>query len=187
MPYIGGSLLSESDFNFMRCMNKIFKHESSREFQTVRKVLAIFCASLQPPSASLIAAALEEEMNKACVVDIFLNTLSMLFNLKCENTPVSSSGITNLSGNEWGYAVITLTEEFLGLAKWLTSTTPERMGKEYWIDVSIGHNFLCALYLKYCGNKSVGEDRCSYLLTSILNLFIYSFHLSVFPSFFFFQ
>ena len=81
----------------MRCMNKIFKHESSKEFQSVRKVLAIFCASLQPPSASLIAAALEDEMNKTSVVDIFLHTLPMLFNLKCDNNSNinSNSNIAN--------------------------------------------------------------------------------------------
>ena len=169
---MGGSLLSESDFNFMRCMNKIFKHESSKEFQSVRKVLAIFCASLQPPSASLIAAALEDEMNRTSVVDIFLNTLPMLFNLKCDNNSNINSN-SNIANGEWVYAVISLTEQFLGLPKWLTSTAPERMGKEYWIDISVGHNFLCALYLKYCGNKSVG----TYIQKiSMIYIFIFDFY-----------
>ena len=137
----------------MRAMMKIFKHEGSREFKSVKTVLAIFCAALQPPSASLIAAALEDEMGKTAVVDLFLTTLSILFYLKVD---ADSSQIALSPTTEWGYAVISLTPEFSGLAKWLTSTAPERMGKEFWIDASIGHNFLCALYLKYCGNKSVG-------------------------------
>lgn len=41
----------------------------------------------------------------------------------------------------------------------MTITAPERIGKEFWIDVSIGHNYLCALYLKYCGNKSVAVEH----------------------------
>jgi hypothetical protein len=137
----------------MRAMMKIFKHEGSREFKSVKTVLAIFCAALQPPSASLIAAALEDEMGKTAVVELFLTTLSLLFYLKIDT---DASQMTLAPSTEWGYAVISLTPEFSGLAKWLTSTAPERMGKEFWIDASIGHNFLCALYLKYCGNKSVG-------------------------------
>ena len=147
---MGGSLSSSDDFTYMKAMMKIFKHESSIEFQSVKKVLAIFCAALQPPSASLIAAALEEEMSKSSVVEIFISTLSMLFDLKCEHDTSALVG-------EWGYAVITLSSEYSGLSKWLTSTAPDRMGKEFWIDAAIGHNFLCALYLKYCGNKSVGK------------------------------
>lgn len=141
----------------MRAMMKLFKHDSSEEFRLVKRVLAIFCATLQPPSANLIAAALEEEMGKAAVVDTFLNTLSILFCLKgdTETTPVTVG--VNI---DWGYAVISLRKEFSDLSKWLTSTAPDRMGREFWIDVSIGHNFLCALYLKYCGNKSVGRFVC---------------------------
>ena len=145
----------------MRAMIKIFRHESSKDFQHVKKVLAIFCASLQPPSASLIAAALEEEMSRTAVVDIFLTTLSDLFSLRSDVDSSSAAGGSRmgatLPGNiDWGFAVIYLSETFTGLSKWLVSTQSDRMGKEFWIDVAVGHNFLCALYLKYCGNKSVG-------------------------------
>lgn len=30
-----------------------------------------------------------------------------------------------------------------------------RVGALFWIDPSLGHNILCSLYLRYCGNKSV--------------------------------
>ena len=153
---------NRSDSTFMRAMIKIFKHESSKDFQNVKKVLSIFCASLQPPSASLIAAALEEEMSKSAVVEMFLTILSDLFTLR-NDTDVTGAAVgirmgANLPGNiDWGFAVIYLSDKFAGLSKWLVSTMPERMGKEFWIDVAVGHNFLCALYLKYCGNKSVGK------------------------------
>jgi hypothetical protein len=145
--------LSQTDFTYMRAMMKLFKHDSSEEFRRVKKVLAIFCAALQPPSANLIAAALEDEMGKAAVVETFLSTLSMLFCLKSD---AESTPITIGANIDWGYAAITLTSDFSGLSKWLISTAPDRMGREFWIDVSVGHNFLCALYLKFCGNKSVG-------------------------------
>ena len=47
-------------------------------------------------------------MSKSAVVDIFLTTLSMLFSLKCDSDS-SSSG-----SGEWGYAVISLTEDYAG-------------------------------------------------------------------------
>ena len=162
---MSGCVLTDTDFTYMRAMMKIFKHEGSREFKSVKTVLAIFCAALQPPSASLIAAALEDEMGKTAVVELFLTTLSVLFYLKIDT---DASQMTLAPSTEWGYAVISLTPEFSGLAKWLTSTAPERMGKEFWIDASIGHNFLCALYLKYCGNKSVGQ--CLFRMIEVFGL-----------------
>ena len=35
----------------------------------------------------------------------------------------------------------------------------QRVGQEFWVDPAVGHNLLCALYLKYCGNKSVAMEH----------------------------
>jgi hypothetical protein len=53
---------------YMKVMTKLFKHEGSSEFLVVKRILAIFCAALQPPSANLIAAALEDEMRESKAV-----------------------------------------------------------------------------------------------------------------------
>ena len=36
---------------------------------------------------------------------------------------------------------------------------PRAAGTEWWVDVSEGHNLLAALYLRYCGNKSVAVEH----------------------------
>lgn len=106
--------LAFAGISYMRIMMRLFKHEGSSEFLGVKRILAIFCAALQPPSANLIAAALEDEMSKAAVVGTFLHTLPLFFEMK------KDSDVTD--DTEWGKAVIGLTEEFSALSKWLTST-----------------------------------------------------------------
>jgi hypothetical protein len=34
-----------------------------------------------------------------------------------------------------------------------------RAGQAFWTDASVGHNILCSLYLRYCGNKSVAVEH----------------------------
>lgn len=33
------------------------------------------------------------------------------------------------------------------------------MGALFWVDPALGHNILCSLYLRYCGNKSVAVEH----------------------------
>lgn len=40
---------------------------------------------------------------------------------------------------------------------WLTH--PERVNELYYIDAANGHNYLCTLYLRHCGNKSIAVDH----------------------------
>jgi len=42
---------------------------------------------------------------------------------------------------------------------WLVSPAPHRVGQMFWIDPATGHNRLCALFLKCCGNKSVAVEH----------------------------
>lgn len=109
-----GTESAKTGYFYMKTMAKLFKHEGSSEFLKVKRILAIFCAALQPPSANLIAAALEEEISKAAVVGTFLHTLPLFFDLKTDGDMIDDA--------EWGKAVIVLTEEFTALSKWLTST-----------------------------------------------------------------
>jgi hypothetical protein len=44
------------------------------------------------------------------------------------------------------------------ILQWLTCSSVIRTTSEFWIDISIGHNYLCSLYLKYCANKSVAIE-----------------------------
>lgn len=34
-----------------------------------------------------------------------------------------------------------------------------RVGSLFWVDAALGHNVLCSLYLRYCGNKSVAVEH----------------------------
>ena len=43
-----------------------------------------------------------------------------------------------------------------GLIKWLTSVTEY---EEFHVDEAVGHNHLCTLYLKCCGNKSIAIEH----------------------------
>jgi Leucine-rich repeat (LRR) protein len=64
--------------------------------------------------------------------------------------------------------IITITDSNTKrLLNWLTSTGAARVGKEFWVDLSVGHNCITSLYLKYCGNKSIAieHDWHSYLVT----------------------
>lgn len=68
--------------------------------------------------------------------------------------------------SRYPYDVIILARpRYRNLLVWLFSTSLDcdtgRMacGREYWIDVALGHNVLCALFLKNCGNKSIAVEH----------------------------
>ena len=39
------------------------------------------------------------------------------------------------------------------------SLTQVDVGKEFTLNVGVGHNYLCCMYLKFCGNKSVALEH----------------------------
>jgi hypothetical protein len=57
------------------------------------------------------------------------------------------------------HTVVAVRPFYRHLLRWLTSVEMNRIGGEFWIDISLGHNLICALYLKYCGNKSVAIEH----------------------------
>jgi hypothetical protein len=41
----------------------------------------------------------------------------------------------------------------------MCSNDYHRIGRDFWVDMAFGHNRLCALYLRHCGNKSVAVEH----------------------------
>src|SRR5690606_5180790 len=114
-----------------------FEHDCSDKYMRVKPLLAVYCACLQPPSVGLLSAALDQSNEE--VMNLLLSDLhSVLYVVE---------GDLRMT--------ILLREPFTGLNKWLCTNDNHRIGREFWIDGSVGHNKLCALYLRHCGNKSV--------------------------------
>jgi hypothetical protein len=71
----------------------------------------------------------------------------------------TSSGSTSTVSHGLPSGLFILTEESKRCLRWLCSTELYRIGQDFWVDISLGHNLLCALYLKHCGNKSVAVEQ----------------------------
>lgn len=125
---------------YLRFMRSSFHHEQHPSFLQFKSLFAIIAASFSPPSVLLVAAALECTVTE--IEKIIRRDLKDIFLLQGE-----------------GHGFIILRQDFHHLLKWMLGTHPMRIGGEFWIDVSIGHNLLCSLYLKHCGNKSVAVEH----------------------------
>jgi hypothetical protein len=154
---------SEPSVKFFRAATKVFGHENSDLFQRAKTVLALYAALQQSPCADIITSALESvteatepvaspistSLTSYGVTDLFtLSELSAWFRIQ----PSGSARTTQ-------HSLIEEVEEYRGITRWLCSTDQVRLGKEFWVDVSLGHNLLCALYLRFCGNKSVAVEH----------------------------
>ena len=128
--------------NFLDFMRNIFGHDMSESFLRVKNFFAVYCAAFRNPSIGLISAALDIE--PFVLMNLVEEThLSQIFDISREIPQSFSDDL--------------LLQDHLFLLKpWLIST--HRVCKEFWIDSSVGHNYLCALHLKYCGNKSVSVE-----------------------------
>lgn len=131
----------ELNWGYLILMRNLFSHDKSDSFLLVKPFLAVYCAAFTTPSIGLISAALDIEpfMSMNLVEE---TPLSQIFLISEE--PRSSSD------DLW------LQEHLKPLKSWLVS--PNRVCQEFWIDSSIGHNYLCALHLRFCGNKSVAVE-----------------------------
>jgi Leucine-rich repeat (LRR) protein len=119
--------------SYLREMRYYFQHESSEKYRSVHSIfITILSCNLSPP-IGLIANALD--LDELMISTLITNHLSFLFQM--------SDGI------------ISIKSEKTGLIQWLTALD----GKEFGLDLSVGHNYLCTLYLKYCGNKSVAIEH----------------------------
>jgi hypothetical protein len=135
---------------FLQFLHTLHQNETSESYYTVKHWLACYSAFLEPPSLGLLAAVMDQTEE---------HTLRMLrSNDLCCLLAVSNDSVCTVT------AANDQSRRFL---RWLCSSDPCRAGTEFWVDVSVGHNKICALYLRYCGNKSVAIEHAwhSYLTT----------------------
>lgn len=150
-------LNSQQHMLFMGCMLKLFGHDGTDKFRSVRGILAVLCACYKPPTVSLISAALDKEVSEVsrCMRS---DLLSQFLDVTIEDKK----------------SAVHCKPEYKDMLLWLSggssaggggssissiSSMGDRMGKAFWIDSSVGHNLLCSLYLRYCGNKSVAVEH----------------------------
>lgn len=143
----------EMNESYLSLLCNLCGHDGSPRWLQARPFLAAICAAatFQPPTMALIAAAFE------------LDNDAMLERL--QHNDVFSHLLQLSHESVGGSPIITASSSHPSILKWLCS--PCRIGEEWWIDMSQGHNHLCLLYLRYCSNKSVAvEHSCQeYLRT----------------------
>lgn len=136
-----GQRMQEQSLHYLRCMISVFQTDDSAAYNQVKDVLVVYSAAFQPPSVSLLAAALDTDTEE--IVSLLVDHLSDILY-------IDDSGEDGL---------VHPSEQFCALAKWLGSSEFFRIGQDFWLDVAEGHNRLFALYLKFCGNKSVAVEH----------------------------
>jgi hypothetical protein len=141
------SLSLEDQQRFLAFLQSLFVHDLSPIFLRVKLFLTVYCAAYRNPSVGLISAALETDPSAT----FYLIESTPLHELFCMNT--DSSMLPHSIDDE-----LRFIDPLAQLKDWLTSRSNCRLGKEFWLDISIGHNHLCALHLRYCGNKSVAME-----------------------------
>ena len=148
----------KQDAVYIKMLDACFIDDFSPRFCKSKAFLAVFAAvtSLQATAQlGFVAAAL----------DMSTESLLLLLkdNLDCMVQILPPTGADAIDNAEFSIAgstnTLNLRESMKGgLLGWICSTEYSRLGGEYWIDPSIGHNKVCALYLKYCANKSVAVE-----------------------------
>jgi len=126
---------------FMRCMLTLFGHDGTDKFRAIRNILAVLCACYKPPTVSLISAALDKDASE--VSRSMRSDLLQFLDMTIEDKK----------------SAVHCKPEYKDMLHWLSSCDSDRMGMPFWIDSSVGHNLLCSLYLRYCGNKSVAVEH----------------------------
>lgn len=130
----------ESVVYFLSFMRKHFVHDRSLLFCRARILLAVLSTSFLPLPLAMLAS----------IVDAPLDDIRVLIE-------DDLADLITISHDQ--KALVCFSDIFAPASRWLCSLTLDRMGGEFWIDPSVGHNLICALYLKLCGNKSVAVDH----------------------------
>eukprot|EP00981_Chlorochromonas_danica_P005934 scaffold1236_cov170-Ochromonas_danica.AAC.25 len=130
----------ESVVYFLSFMRKHFVHDRSLLFCRSRTLLAVLCTSFLPLPLAMLAS----------IVDAPLDDVRML---------IEDDLADLIAVSRDQKALVCFSDVFAPASRWLCSLALDRMGGEFWIDPSVGHNLICALYLKLCGNKSVAVDH----------------------------
>ena len=114
---------------------KIFNSEASKQFQRAKPILEVISAAFESPPIGLVCAALDTNYSEIC--EIITNDLGEMI---------------YPSGEE---------QILLPYNRKMKSyiADPNRAGEEFWVDSGLGHNYLCALYLRFCSNKSIAVNH----------------------------
>lgn len=150
------------DHEQMRRTRSLFKCHTSESFARCSPLLAVWAAtSLFDPPLSLLEAALNQPDCGLCVgspeglllewplSDLF----EVLFLHQSDDMLYTTDSLGDLE------RVVVARPEARDLLQWMTRAEHDRVGQPFWIDASLGHNLLCTLYLKNCGNKSVAVEH----------------------------
>eukprot|EP01036_Dinobryon_divergens_P022469 gene22469-30726_t len=149
---------SKQDTAFLKVMDACFVNDFSGRYCRSKPFLAVYAAvtSLQATAQiGFIAAALDVSVESlvAMLKENLEDMVQVLPPTRVDGA--DSAEFTSMDPMN----TVTLRESMKGgLLGWICSTEYSRLGGEYWIDASIGHNKVCALYLKYCANKSVAVE-----------------------------
>ncbi len=160
LPSLKVSLSKEELTSISRMLSLLrhrFGHDLSERYRHgVMPLLATIAACFTPPTIQRISAALEltiEDIERMIRQDAkgLLEIVSV-----CNNTTSTSTSNSHINGSTNG--IIVVCQSFQTTLKWLTSIEYYRY-HDFFLDISYGHNVLCALYLKTCANKSVAIDQ----------------------------
>jgi Leucine-rich repeat (LRR) protein len=137
---------------FLQKMNDVFENDNSIKFKECKIFLAICCAYLQKYVPKIIFDLLG--FNDFIFKNNYLtNLFNYIYNNNNSNSSSSSSSSSS-SNNYNNIEYITFID--IGLADWLSNI--KRIKCEYWIDTSVGHSYLCYLYLKKYSNKTFAAE-----------------------------
>ena len=106
---------------YMRCMLKWFIHDCTEKYNRIRNILAILCACYKPPSVSIISAALDRDSSE--IFQLIRTDLNQM---------------VNISITEDKKTLILLKPQYKNMFLWLSSLQYHRIGKLFWIDISMG-------------------------------------------------
>ena len=134
----------EMDNNYTTLMISTFVHDRSTEYIRALPILSILSVvQISAIPLGLISAALEIDslsVYNIVTTEKFLNNIVSMIYMETNALEVED-------------CVLSPNAKFPSLFRWLSSKL--RAGREFYIDETIGHSYLCSMYLKYCSNKSV--------------------------------
>jgi hypothetical protein len=146
----------------LQLLQRRFTDDSSDRFHRIKSLLSTYAATatLQPAvHIGLIAAAIDIPLDSLVV--LIRTDLSEILEILPPPVPLASNRLASNSLDADRMdpkSVLSLREPHQDLLKWICSPAYCRLGQEFWVDVATGHNTLCALYLKFCANKSVAVE-----------------------------
>lgn len=147
--HLGDEIPPVSWNTFLKAAKSLFEHDQSRKFLIAKEFLSVYGACFVTPPLGLLCSVMDLSQHQ--ILNLLNNELSCLFY------------ISDTDNRQ----IVTVRDDYKGIMKWMCSADIRRIGKDFWIDASFGHNIFCAIFLKFCGNKSIAVEHPyqSYLQT----------------------